>query len=76
MEQNNESPISHWMGVWISNHMQTIVCIWTIEIDMNKDKWGERYGGYRHADLNDRVTWYTVIFLFFYFLIAGLTSFK
>ena len=56
--------------------MYTIVCIWTIEIDMNKDKWGERYGGYRHADLNDRVTWYTVIFLFFYFLIAGVTSFK
>ena len=39
-------------------------------------KWGERYGGYRHAGLNDRVTWCTVIFLFFYFLSAALWAFK
>ncbi len=64
------------MGVWILYRWYHVVCIRIIEIDMNKEKWGERYGGYRHAGLNDRVTWYTMIFLFFYFLIAGLTSFK
>ena len=44
---------------------------------MNKEKckWCERYGGYRHAGLDDRVSWYTVIFLVCYFLIAALTSF-
>jgi len=44
-------------------------------MDRLKNKWGERYGGHKHAGLDDRVSWYTVIFLVVYFLIAALTSF-